>query len=67
MILKIHSDASHLLVTKSKTQVGGFFYLGDKTKQGKEKNNGPIHVECSMLKMLMVLAAETEIEGLFVN
>jgi hypothetical protein len=39
MILKIHSDASYLLVSNPRSRLGGLFFLGNKAP-GQETRNG---------------------------
>jgi hypothetical protein len=41
MILHIHSDASYLLEREAKIRAGGFFYMGNTTKNDKTLTNGP--------------------------
>ena len=65
MILRIHSDASYLSVTKYRSQAAGFFYLSDNSDT--PPLNGTIHVLCAILKNDMASAAEVETGAVFVN
>jgi hypothetical protein len=40
MILHIHSDASYLSENKAKSRAGGFFYMGNATKNDKNSQTG---------------------------
>ena len=65
MILRIHSDASYLSVTKDRSRAAGFFYLSDNTNTSPL--NGAIHVLCAILKNVMASAVEAETGAVFVN
>ena len=65
MILRIHSDASYLSVTKARSRAAGFFYLSDNSDT--PPLNGAIHVLCAILKNVMASAAEAETGAVFVN
>ena len=71
MILHIHSDASYLSEPKSRSRVGGFFFLSDSDNPKPEAPlpplNGAIHVVSKILRNVMSSAAEAEVGGLFVN
>lgn len=67
------SDASYLSVSKSRSRVGGFHFLGNvpNTKQPLSQQqkflNAPIHVEASILKPVVSAASEAEIAAAYVN
>jgi hypothetical protein len=68
MQLKIHSDASYLSEPKSKSRIGGFFYLGGKTSSSmKPLSNGPLLCHTPVLKHVVSSVAEAEFGALFVN
>ena len=66
MILKIHSDASYLSEYGARSRVGGYFFLGN-DKADHTDVNGPIAIECSLLKNIVSSAAEAELGGVFTN
>ena len=72
MILHVHSDASYLNETNSKSRIAGHFFLSDKPKSTNMSFhnpilNAPIHTECRVLKLVVASAAEAEIGALFHN
>ena len=73
MILYVHSDASHMSITKARRCAGGIYFLSDaKQKTTDYKTfvpliNGIIHVVCRILRNVMSSAAEEELGLLFVN
>jgi hypothetical protein len=68
MILNVHSDASYLSVPKACSQAGGFFFLGRKPKDHEPIwLNGPVHITCTIFKLVAALAAQVELGALFHN
>ena len=83
MILVVHSDASYLSEPKARSRVGGYFFLAEQGEElpplpstpgrGQPSSatlpraNGPIHIESSVLGLVVTSAAEAELGGLFVN
>jgi hypothetical protein len=69
MQLKIHSDASYLSEPKAKSIIGGYFYLGNKTRSpNKPLSNGPLFCHTTVLKHDVVSSvAGDEFGALFVN
>jgi hypothetical protein len=68
MALQIHSDPSYLSVTKGRSRAGGHIYLGTKSNATKLMlNNGAILNISGIIKHVMLLAAEAERAGLFIN
>jgi hypothetical protein len=68
MVLYAHSDASYLSEPKSRSTVGGYFYLGNKNEAPDIATpNGPIHIESRVMLNVMASAAEAEIGALFHN
>jgi hypothetical protein len=67
MILPIRSDASYLSESESKSRAGGFFYLGNTSKNDKKLTNGAILIISKVLKHVMSSAAEAEIGSVFIN
>ena len=73
MILHIASDGSYLSETKSRSRVGGIFYLSSKLpkhNQAPDCNNpfnAHFHVVSKILKMITISAMETEVAASFYN
>jgi hypothetical protein len=67
MILHIHSDAYYLSENEAKIRAGGFFYMGNTTKNDKKLTNGAILIVSKVLKHVMSSAAEAEIGAVFIN
>jgi hypothetical protein len=68
MILNVHSDASYLSAPKTRSQAGGYFFLGNLPHDGDPiRLNGAIHIICTILKLVAALAAEAELVALFLN
>ena len=73
MILHIASDGSYLSESKSRSRVGGIFYLSSKLPQHNQTPNcshpfnAPFHVVAKILKMITSSAMETEVAATFDN
>jgi hypothetical protein len=67
MILHIHSETSYLSENEAKSRAGGFFYMGNTTKNDKKLTNGAILIVSKVLKHVMSSAAEAEIGAVFIN
>jgi hypothetical protein len=67
MILHIHRDASYLSENEVKSRAGGFFYMGNTTKNDITLTNGAILIFSKVLKYVMSSAAEAEIGAVFIN
>ena len=68
MILNVHSDASYLSEPNAKSRVAGHYFLGKIPKDGRPiMTNGNIFVMCGILKFVVCLAADAELEVLFLN
>jgi hypothetical protein len=67
MILHIHSDTSNLSENEAKSRSGGFFYMGNTTKNDKKLTNGAILIVSKVLKHVMSSAAEAEIGAVFID
>ena len=68
MVLNIHSDASYLSEPQAKSRLAGHFFLGSIPKKGRNiVINGPIHVACGILGIVVCSAAEAELAALFLN
>ena len=71
MILHIASNGSYLSETKSRSRVGGIFYLSSKLhkhNQAPDYNhplNYPFRVVEKILKMITSSAMETEVDATF--
>eukprot|EP00957_Ditylum_brightwellii_P133510 10178547-Ditylum_brightwellii.AAC.1 len=64
MLLKVHSDASYLLVPEAQSRAGSYFFLGCATD---DHMNRPLLVVSTILCNMMALAAEAELGAFFVN
>jgi hypothetical protein len=67
MILHIHSDASYLSENEAKSRSGGFFYIGNTSKNDNKLTNGEILIVIKVLKHVMSSAAEAEIGAVLIN
>ena len=70
MILYVDSDAAYLVADKAKSRIAGYYYCSNRHTNKKSPNpplNGPIHIECKLLRHVVTSAAEAETAGLFVN
>ena len=73
MILHIASDGSYLSESKSRSRVGGFFYLSSKLPQHNQAPdcnhpfNTPFYVVAKIPKMITSSAMETEVAATFYN
>ena len=72
MILHVSSDGSYLSETKSRSRVGGMFYLSSSPPANQPPDvshpfNAPIHVVAKILKMITSSAMETEVAATFYN
>jgi hypothetical protein len=68
MILNVHSYASYLSAPKAQCPAGGYFFLGSIPQDSEPIFiNGAIHITCTILKLVAALAADAELEALFLN
>jgi len=69
MTLRIDSDAAYLVAPEAKSRIAGFFYCTNKptTTTPTPFINGPVHVECRVLRHVVTSAAEAETAVLFFN
>jgi hypothetical protein len=67
MILNIHSDASYLSEREANSRSGGFFYMGSNKDSNNRITNGAILIISTILKHVMLSAAEAEISSVFLN
>jgi hypothetical protein len=65
MILAIHSDTGYCNEKKSRSQVGGLFFLSNNNEN--PPNNGAILTTATIIKGVMTLAAEAELCALYRN
>jgi hypothetical protein len=65
MRLFVHSDASYLSETKSRSRAGGFFFLGNNDESGFESINGGLGSLSQIIPMVVSSAAESEYAALF--
>jgi hypothetical protein len=66
MILHIHSDASYLSVSNTRSRLGGLFFLGNKPPE-QDKLRGSIINVASVIKNVVASAAESEVGACFHN
>jgi hypothetical protein len=66
MILHIHSDASYLSVSNTRSRLGGLFLLGNKPPK-QENLNGSILNVASVIKNVVASAAESKVGACFHN
>jgi hypothetical protein len=64
MILHIHSDASYLSVSNSRSHLGGLFFCGDKSPH-EDNLNGSILNVASAIKNVVASTAESEVGSCF--
>jgi hypothetical protein len=67
MILHIHSDPSYLSESQAKSRAGGFFYMGNTSKNDKKLTIGAILIISKVLRHVISSAAEAEIGAVFIN
>ena len=71
MQLYVDSDAAYLVAPKAKSRIAGYFHLSSQYTPSSglptPHLNGPIHIECQVLKHVVSSAAEAETSGIFVN
>ena len=70
MQLHVDSDVAYLVAPKAKNRIAGYFYCSDKVTNTNKPDptlNGPLHVECKVLRHVVTSAAEAETAGLFFN
>ena len=70
MILHIYSDESYISEPEAHSRAGGCFFLGPKSRGNTPitempPENGPVHVECSIIRNIMALATEAQLGVLF--
>ena len=65
MRLYVDSDAAYLVAPKAKSRIAGYFYCS--STGSPPPINGPLHVECKVLRHVVTSAAEAETAGLFFN
>jgi hypothetical protein len=66
MILHIHSDASYLSVSNTRSRLGGLFFLGNKSPE-QDTLNGSILNVASIIKKVVASATESEVGACFHN
>jgi hypothetical protein len=66
MIVHIHSDASYISVSNTRSRLGGLFLLGNKSPE-QDKLNGSILNVASVIKNVVASAAESEVGAFFHN
>ena len=68
MRLIIHSDASFLVELDTKSNYGGYFYLGwNQNDDDLQKINVAVDVSASLLPLVAISVAEAELGGTFYN
>ena len=69
MQLHIDLDAAYLVAPKANSRIAGFYYCSTKKdpRFTPPPLNGPVHVECRVLRHVVTSAAEAETAALFYN
>lgn len=70
IFLYVDSNAAYLAADKAKSRIADYYYCSNKTTTNKSPNpplNGPIYIECKLLRHVVTSAAEAETAGLFAN
>ena len=69
MKLHIDLDTAYLVAPKAKSRIAGYFYCSNNptTCPPNPPLNGPLHVECKVLRHVVTSVAEAETAGLFYN
>ena len=70
MMLHIYSDAFYISEQEAQSRARRYFFLGPNSKttiQEMPPQNGPVHVEFSIMRNVMESATESELGGLFEN
>ena len=68
IIIHIYSDVSYISEPEARSRARGYFFLGPNSKtpiQDMPLDNGPVHVECIIMRNIMASATEAELGGLF--
>jgi hypothetical protein len=76
MVLHVHSDASYLSESESRSRTGGYFFMSSNSPSHTQSINptapppplnGNVHVPCAIMKVVVSSAAEAELGALFHN
>ena len=70
IIICVYSDASYISEPEARSRAGGYFLLGPNSKtpiQDMPLENGPVRVECSIVRNVVASSTEAELGGLFQN
>ena len=68
MILHVDSDAAYNVMPKARSRIAGYYYLSGKPNTTQQNQfNGPLLIECKIIRHVVASAAEAEIGGLFHN
>jgi hypothetical protein len=67
MVLHIHLDASYLLESKTRSRIGGHFFLSSATNSTNHIHNGLILTISTVYKNALSSVMEAEVAGTFVN
>ena len=65
MTLAVHSDASYLSESKTRSRAGGHFFMSE--DESEPRNNGAVLTVAQIIKAVMSSAAEAELGGLYIN
>ena len=66
MIIHIYSDASYISELEARSRTRRYFFQGPNSKtsiQYMPPDNGPVHVECRIMRNVMASAKEAETGG----
>eukprot|EP00957_Ditylum_brightwellii_P064689 4909734-Ditylum_brightwellii.AAC.1 len=73
MVLHIHSDASFMLESCTRSQAGGHYFCSNTTKDPANATedevplNGPVHSVCEIMRNVMASTVEADVSALFIN
>ena len=70
MMLHIYLDASYISEPEARSRADRYFFLGPKFNtpiKSMPPHNGPVHVECRIMRNVMESSTEAELRGLFEN
>lgn len=67
MQLHVDSDAAFLALPKAQSRIAGYFCLLNNLKTNKYKDNGPLLIECCIIRSVVTSVTEVETHGVFQN
>ena len=69
MKLHVNSDAAYMVAPKAKSRIAGYFYCNSPSNVSPPTPplNGSLHVECKILRHVVMSTADAETAGVFHN